>query len=162
MQKTLIIGYGNADREDDGAAWHVLAGIAQRLGRPAPGALEDGFYPQDEEVDLWYDLQLLPEMAEDFARYARILFVDAHTGSIPEEIHLQQVEGSPATSSFTHHMTPAAALAITNSIYQKMPEAALLSVRGYRFGFTRQLSERTSELVAQAVDTAWNWIQQGA
>jgi Ni,Fe-hydrogenase maturation factor len=33
MNKVLIIGYGNPDREDDGVAWHILQGVAERLGR---------------------------------------------------------------------------------------------------------------------------------
>jgi hydrogenase maturation protease len=152
MLKTLIVGYGNADREDDGAAWHVLCGIAERLGRPVPNLPEDGFFPEDEDIDLWFVLQLSPEMSEDFARYQRVIFVDAHTGSIPHELLLQPVEDSPASSSFTHHMTPAACMAITRSIYHRSPQAMLLSVRGYKFGFSRSLSNETAALVGQAVE----------
>ena len=158
MKKTLIVGFGNADREDDGAAWHILSAIASRLGRPIPSMPEDGFFPEDYEIDLWYVLQLTPEMAEDMARYERIIFVDTHTGSIPQEILLQPVEGTPATSSFTHHMTPAACLAVVNTLYKGFPEAMLLSIRGYQFGFTRELSSRTAALVSQGVDMLWAWI----
>jgi hydrogenase maturation protease len=161
LTRTLIVGYGNADRQDDGAAWYVLAGIARRLGRPVPDAPEEGFFPEGTDIDLWYDLQLAPEMSEDFAQYERICFVDAHTGNIEEEVLLQPVEGSPATSAFTHHLTPAACMAFTRTIYKKTPEAMLLSVRGYHFGFERELSPRTTELVDQAVDILWEWIQQG-
>lgn len=153
MTKTLIVGYGNADREDDGAAWHILCGVAEKLGRAVPNVPEDGFYPEDEPIDLWFVLQLVPEMAEDFARYSKIIFVDCHTGNIPHEILLQPVEESPASSSFTHHLTPAACLAFTHSIYHGAPEAMLLSVRGYHFGFSRQLSEKTTQLVKEAVNT---------
>ena len=31
MDKTLVIGYGNVDRQDDGAAWHILARLAKQL-----------------------------------------------------------------------------------------------------------------------------------
>ena len=161
MKKTLIVGYGNADREDDGAAWYVLAGLARRLGRAVPDPLEENFLPAGEIVDLWFDLQLVPEMSEDFAGYERILFVDAHTGNIPADVLLQAVEGSAASSSFTHHLTPAACLAMTRSIYRQDPEAALLSVRGHQFRFARQLSPQTEALVEQAVEIAWEWIARG-
>lgn len=154
----MIVGYGNADREDDGAAWHILAGIAERLGRPVPNVPEDGFLPEDEDIDLWYVLQLTPEMAEDMARYERVIFVDTHTGNIPHEIMLQPVEGSPASSSFTHHMTPAACLALVRTLYQASPDAVLLSVRGYNFGFTRSLSEQTAGLVRQSIEMLWMWL----
>lgn len=161
MNKTLIVGYGNADREDDGAAWHVLCGIARRLGKAVPNVPEDAFFPENEEIDLWYVLQLAPEMAEDFASYQRIIFVDAHTGSIPHEIFLQPVDDSPASSSFTHHLTPAVCMALTRTIYHSSPQAMLLSVRGYNFGFTRSLSERTTELVSQAVEMIWVMLGTG-
>lgn len=153
MKKTLIVGYGNADREDDGVAWHVLCGVAQKLGRAVPNLPEDGFFPENEAIDLWYVLQLAPEMAEDFAHYNQIIFVDAHTGNLPHEILLQPVEDSQTSSSFTHHLTPAACLALTRTIFNGSPNASLLSVRGYSFGFSRQLSPRTEELVSEAVDT---------
>lgn len=160
MKKSLIVGYGNADRQDDGVAWYVLSGIAQRLGKPAPQSVEDGFWPDDAEVDLWFVLQLAPEMSEQFAQYERICFVDAHTGSIAKDICLQPADGSPATSAFTHHLTPATCLALTHTIYGKTPENALLSVRGYQFRFARELSPETQALIAPAVDLLWNWLQE--
>ena len=156
---TLIVGYGNADRQDDGIAWHILCGIAQRLGRSMPAVPEDGFFPEGEDIDLWYVLQLTPEMSEEFARYQHICFVDAHTGNIEQDIMLQPVDQSPATSAFTHHLTPAACLALTQTIYQRSPEARLLSVRGYEFEFTRDLSHKAAALVSQAVDLLWDWTQ---
>lgn len=156
--RTLIVGYGNADRQDDGVAWYILSGIAQKLGRPVPSAPEDGYFPEGEAVDLWYVLQLAPEMSEDFAQYERICFVDAHTGNIEQKISLQPVDNSPATSAFTHHLTPAACLALTRTIYKKNPKALLLSVRGYAFGFARELSPETNALAQQAVELLWDWV----
>lgn len=156
---TLIVGYGNADRQDDGVAWHILSGIAQRLGRTVPALPEDGFFPEGSDIDLWFVLQLTPEMSEDFARYQRICFVDAHTGNIEQEIMLQPVDNSPASSAFTHHMTPAACLALTQAIYHQSPEAKLLSVQGFQFGFARELSPRAAALVDQAVAILWDWCQ---
>lgn len=156
---TLIVGYGNADRQDDGISWHILSGIAQRLGRPVPPAPEDGYFPEGQEIDLWFVLQLTPEMSEDFARYQRICFVDAHTGNIESDILLQPVDNSPAASVFTHHMTPAACLALTQTIYHQQPEARLLSVRGFQFEFTRELSAQSAALVDQAIKMLWEWCQ---
>lgn len=158
MPRTLIIGYGNADRQDDGVAWHVLSALARRLGRAVPAVPEDGFFPEGEAIDLWYDLQLMPEMSEDISQYDRLCFVDAHTGNIAEEILFQPVDASPAASAFTHHMTPAAVLALARSIYAKSPEAMLISIRGYHFGFARELSEETAALVPQAVERIWAWL----
>ena len=40
----------------------------------------------------------------------------------------------------------------------EMPEAKLLSIRGYRFGFSRELSPETAALVEQAVETLRRWL----
>ena len=34
MQKILVIGYGNVDREDDGVGWHVLETLSDHFGSP--------------------------------------------------------------------------------------------------------------------------------
>ena len=34
--KTLVIAYGNRDRQDDGAGWHILAQAVDELGLQAP------------------------------------------------------------------------------------------------------------------------------
>ncbi|HSK66741.1 MAG TPA: hypothetical protein VK888_07420, partial [Anaerolineales bacterium] len=84
--------------------------------------------------------------------------IDAHTGSIPEPIRLVDVESEFQASPFTHHLTPQSLLSMCETIYRKKPDAALLSVLGQRFLFTRQLSEETAALVPQAVELIWDWM----
>ena len=158
MKKTLIIGYGNPDREDDGVAWHILRALTLKLGLPAPASYEDEF-PQNGAFEFAFHLQLTPEMAEDIAAFEQVCFVDAHTGSIPEEVRLIEVESDFQRSPFTHHLTPQSLVSICVSLYQRKPEAVLLSVRGYQFLFSRQLSAQTEALVPQAVRLIWNWLQ---
>jgi hypothetical protein len=43
-------------------------------------------------------------------------------------------------------------MALTRSIFHGSPQAMLLSIRGYNFGFSRELSPRTAELVQQAIE----------
>jgi Ni,Fe-hydrogenase maturation factor len=97
-------------------------------------------------------------MAEDISSYAHVCFIDAHTGSIPEPVRLIDVESEFQHSPFTHHLTPQSLLSMCETIYSKKPDAALLSVLGHRFLFSRQLSEETAALVPQAVDLIWNWM----
>ncbi len=158
MKKILIIGYGNPDREDDGVAWHILRALTIKLGLPAPASYEDEF-PQNGEIEFTFHLQLTPEMAEDIAAFEQVCFVDAHTGSIPEEVRLIEVESDFQRSPFTHHLTPQSLVSICESLYQRKPEAVLLSVRGYQFLFSRQLSAQTEALVPQAVRLIWDWLQ---
>ena len=160
MKPTIIIGYGNPDREDDGLAWHILAELTRRLGRPVPTEVPEGFYPNGENPDFLFVLQLTPEMSETLAAYARVCFVDAHTGRVPQEISIEPVTSQLQTSPFTHHMTAETLLAMTEEIYDLHLDAMLASVRGYHFGFTVSLSPRTAELAVEVTDRIWEWLHQ--
>ena len=154
---TLLIGYGNPDREDDGVAWHILHALTVKLGLPAPTSYEDEF-PQNTQVDFAFYLQLTPEMAEEISAYDYVCFVDAHTGNIPEQVRLIDVESDFQRSPFTHHLTPQSLISICETLYATKTDSALLSVRGYQFLFSRQLSEETKVLVTEAVDLIWEWL----
>lgn len=157
MKKLLLIGYGNPDREDDGVAWHILHRLTTRLGLVSPESYEDEF-PEFASIDFAFYLQLTPEMAEEITFYDYVCFIDAHTGSIPEPVRLINMESEFQRSPFTHHLTPQSLLSLCETIYAKKPEAVLLSVLGYRFLFSRQLSEETAGLVPQAVELIWDWM----
>lgn len=160
MKEILILGYGNPDREDDGVAWHVLRALTIKLGLVPPDSYEDEF-PESSHIDFAFHLQLTPEMAEEVAGYEHVCFIDAHTGDIPEPVRLIPVESKFQNSPFTHHLTPQSLLSMCETIYGKKPEAVLLSVLGHRFLFTRDLSRETADLVPQAVELIWNWLQEG-
>lgn len=154
---TLFIGYGNPDRQDDGVAWHVLAGLASRLGLEPSSSWEDPL-PCAPGVTFAFHLQLTPEMAEDLSTFDRVCFVDAHTGNIPDDVQLVELAPEYQTSPFTHHLTPEMLLSMCASLYKRAPEAILVSVRGYEFGFDAELSPSTGALVSEAVERARGWL----
>jgi hydrogenase maturation protease len=155
---TLIIGYGNADRQDDGAGWHIIKELANRIGQDVPDDPGASIDIESETVDLLFILQIFPELAETISVYERVCFVDAHTSDIPAEISWTQLHPEYEKSPLTHHMSPRTVLSITETIYGKSPEAILVSVRGYHFQFERELSARTFQLVQQATEMVWEWI----
>jgi hydrogenase maturation protease len=157
VKKTLMIGYGNPDREDDGVAWHLLCGLTLRLGLESPESYEEEF-PEFPTIDFDFYLQLTPEMAEEISMYEYVCFIDAHTGNIPEPVRLIKVDSEFQHSPFTHHLTPQSLLSMCETIYGKKPDAALLSVLGHRFLFSRELSQETASLVPQAVELIWDWL----
>jgi len=157
VQTTLIIGFGNPDRQDDGVAWHILARLAKDLGRPIP-SMDEGFLPSGENPDLLFVLQLVPELAETISAYQRVCFVDAHTGNGPENVNLVKVKADYQRSPFTHHMTADTCLSLVQTIYGQDPQAILVSVRGYEFGFSHSLSPATRQLAEQAVERIMAWL----
>ncbi|MBC8447788.1 MAG: hydrogenase maturation protease [Chloroflexi bacterium] len=158
--RTLIVGYGNPYRRDDGVGYHVLKAIAVQLGRPPLALDEDGLDALGEEVDLVCLPQLLPELAETLAAYGRVIFVDAHTGAYAEDLRCVAVEPRYTPSAFTHHMTPETLLGLALAFSEAVPPAYLFSVRGYDFDFGVELSEETERLAEKVVERVMNMVAQ--
>ncbi len=157
-KKTLIMGYGNPDREDDGVAWYILLKLAAAFNLPIPVGPEIGFIPEGRYFDILFDMQLMPEMAEEMLGYERICFIDAHTGALEADLNWQPIEPVFQNSPLTHHMTPQSVVSILEQVYHEKPETILVSVRGYQFGFHRRLSERTQALADQAIEKIKVWL----
>ncbi len=160
MKSTLIVGYGNPDREDDGAAYYILNALAPRFGCAEIPASDEGLEPSDCSPSFIFSFQLMPEMTEGFAKFERICFVDAHTENIADPIQFTEISSAFQPSPLTHHMTPQTALSIVETLYGRVPQAVLCSVRGYQFGFKSELSERTQALCDQAIEIILAWINQ--
>ncbi len=158
--RSLIIAYGNIDRQDDGVAWHILNRLLARLNYPPVDPFEQPLIHPSPDLSVLYTLQLTPEMAEMIAGYDRVCFVDAHTGAVTEPVHVETLNPEFISSPFTHHLTPAACLYLTNALYHRCVAGLLVSVQGYEFGFDRSLSARAAELAEQAIEVMIDWINQ--
>ncbi|HEY3342382.1 MAG TPA: hydrogenase maturation protease [Anaerolineae bacterium] len=168
MSKSLVIGYGNPDREDDGVAWHIVRRLAVRFGRldasaPTESILDlDVGEPllSDNAPDLMAELQLMPEIAEKIAAYDKVCFVDAHTGAYANDVNVEHPRAEFQNSPFTHHITPQTCLILTQTAYGRAPEALVVSVKGYKFGFALGLSPQTAQLADEAVETILTWLKE--
>ena len=157
-KKTLILGFGNPDRGDDGVAWHILKKIAELSGHDWESeGFESGIVKLNNHLNLWFNLQLIPEVAEDLANYQKAIFLDAHTSEIKDEISIVKVEPDYQRSPFTHHLTAATCLALAKSLYGRTPQATLISIRGTDFSFTHALSKQTARLANQVVKLIMSW-----
>jgi hydrogenase maturation protease len=155
---TLILGFGNPDRQDDGVAWHILNQLMQRYGLPITSELDINYYDLKTDIAFLFQLQLIPEIAYDLDRFEKAVFIDAHTGAVTEEIHIEQIEPTYRNSPLTHHLTTGSLLAISKKLHKKVPISILVSVRGYEFKFSQNLSKATENLVNKAADLIFNWI----
>jgi len=155
---TLIIAYGNTDRQDDGAGWAVISRLAGILGLPFPAEPDEEQPPLDPLMGLLYTLQLTPELAEVLASYERAVFIDAHTGTLPDDLNWQELNPVFQRSPLTHHLTAESLLSITNSLYASTPHSILVSVHGQSFRFVRGLSPFTDALVDLAVEKILSWL----
>lgn len=163
-KKFIILGYGNPDRGDDGIAYHLLNELIQKYStkkEDLSNFQEAGILDLNPEIDLWYNLQLIPEVAQDLANYEHAIFLDAHTAEIPELILVKELTPAYKNSPFTHHLTPGSCLDLAEKLYQHAPHATLITVRGYSFDFSRELSSETTRLAEQALHIIGELIQKG-
>jgi hydrogenase maturation protease len=152
LSKTLVIGFGNVYRRDDGVGYVVVNAIRSRLGRLPLDVDEDGFDDLGHEVDTLILHQLVPELADSVAPYDLVVFVDAHVGYVPELVYEEELTACYKSATVSHTLHPCSLLAITQEIYDRQPRGVLLSIRGYDFEFGEGLSDRTAALVSEAVD----------
>ncbi len=115
---TLILGWGNPGRQDDGLGPALAAAIG--VDPPTAVAVET-------------DYQLQVEDAAEVARFDRVLFVDADRRG-PAPYSLRRIEANDHRMSFsTHSVAPEAVLALSRDLFGAEPEAWLLGIRGYEF-----------------------------
>jgi hydrogenase maturation protease len=121
---TLVLGYGNPGRQDDGLGPAVANAIDQ-LGLP--------------NVTAYDNYQLNIEDASEVAEHDVVWFVDASTtGAAPYAV---SALAPVAKVEFTSHiMHPQTILAIAQQCYGKAPAAFLLGIRGYEFEFIEALT----------------------
>jgi hydrogenase maturation protease len=134
--KTLVVGVGNPTRRDDGVGWVV----AERI---------DALGLRGVEVRTTQQLQV--ELAGDFARYERVVVIDASLSGAPVGFGAVVPEGAAAAS---HHLSPATLLALTLRLCGRLPDMVVCTVRGEAFGFGETLSPRVTERVNEAVAQA--------
>ncbi len=134
--KTLVIGYGNDLRSDDGAG-RVVADRIEALGLPG--------------IEVRSMSQLTPELSLQIAGTDRVVFVDASVEVA--ETTLVSVEAETAEgSAWTHYTTPASLLAMTGAV-GSVPElayAVVIPVEG--IGLGSELSATAAAGVEEAVD----------
>jgi hydrogenase maturation protease len=148
--RTLVIGYGNPYRQDDGVAFAVINSLRHRLGVDLLAPDDDGLDTLGNPVDTIMLHQLLPELVPVVANYQRLIFVDAHTSVISEEISVVPVREEYGFQAVTHHLSPQMLLALVKEASGSFPLSHLVSIRGENFDFGEGLSPDCSARVKDA------------
>ena len=152
MNRTLVIGFGNVFRRDDGAGYAVLNAVRARLGRSLLGTEDDGFDDLGHQMDTILLHQLVPELAEDVVPYDLVIFCDAHIGQVPELVFEEELDVCYKSATVTHTLHPCSVLALTLELHGRCPRGVLVSIRGYDFDFGEGLSDGTAALIPETVD----------
>lgn len=145
--KSIVIGYGNPSRSDDGLGWHA----ARRLSEQRNGL----------RLEILTLHQLTPELAEPLSRADRVVFIDASIEGRPATLRCRLVrpeESSPA--AFGHHLTPETLIALTLALYGRRPEAFAVSVTGASFDFGETLSAAVDALLPRLMEEVKNLLTE--
>ncbi len=139
--RSLVIGYGNVYRHDDGVALYIINRLRNLTGTEELKPDEDGLEDLKNPIDTIMLHQLVPETIPILQNYDRVVFVDAHKGIIPDDVRLVKIQEEFAFHAVTHHMSPGLLLAMARKTQHAAPEAHLVSVKGENFDFGVGLSE---------------------
>ena len=144
---TLILGYGNQSRRDDGVGWFVLEQLA---ALDLPG------------VELETSHQLEVEAAETISRYDTVIFVDAAIPEAPEAIQRTVVAPNFQSHAVAHYLTPADVLSLCKTLYQREPKAVLFSIRGRDFNFGTTLTPEVELAAREVVKQIADLVRSGS
>ena len=134
---TLIIGYGNQSRRDDGVGWFILEQLAA-LNLPG--------------VVLETSQQLEIEASETISRFDAVIFVDAAIPEAPEAIQRSVVAPNFQSHAVAHYLTPADVLSLCKTLYGREPKAVLFSIRGCDFNFGTTLTPEVEQAARDVVN----------
>lgn len=135
MTRTLVIGYGNTLRGDDGAGIRAAERVATRL----PG------------VDCLCVHELQPELAETISLYDTVIFLDATIRS--ECLQQSTLEPGSAAPDGSHTLSPATLLSLSQTLYRRLPQSAtLIEIPAVRCNFGESLSPETEDFVNACVE----------
>jgi hydrogenase maturation protease len=143
---TLIIGYGNRSRRDDGVGWFVLEQLA---------ALDL------TGVELESGHQLTVEVAETLSQCDAAIFVDAAIPEAPAPVSRSEVAPRFQSHAVAHYLTPADVLSLCQTLYGRAPRATLFSIRGRDFDFGTTLSPEVEQAAREVVDQIVELVRQG-
>jgi hydrogenase maturation protease len=148
MPRTLIIGYGNPLRSDDGVGWRAAEELALSLD-----------FPQVKVISCH---QLTPELVDDMSQTETVIFIDAARGTCPGEIASQRISAESATIR-SHGFSPAQLLSLTQLLYGTSPATFAITLTGWCFDHGMHLSEPVemalSKLVAMVTESCQKCTQ---
>lgn len=134
--KTLVIGYGNDSRNDDGVGWFV---VRQLHRRQLPGVAFETAH------------QLEVDFCETVRDYDLIVFVDAAIPESPSPWRREEVVPGFQSHAVAHFLTPADVLGLCRTLYGVAPRGVLFSIRGHDFNFGMELSPATRQAAEEVV-----------
>jgi hydrogenase maturation protease len=146
VKPILVFGYGNLSRGDDALGPLLLEYVESHCDL--------------KDIEILSDFQLQIEHALDLENRSLVLFVDASVSCV-SAFDFAQLEPARDKSYTTHAMSPAAVLAVYQSIKKQMPPPCfLLSIKAEKFELGESLSTPAKIHLDQACRFAGELLQK--
>ena len=149
MKKTLIYGYGNPGRQDDGLG----AGFVE---------MAEKWIAEERISQIFTDCnyQLNIEDSAVIAEYDTVIFVDASVADV-NKFKLEKVDPDNASIEFTMHAVSVSfVLDLCQKVYHKSPETYVLHIKACEFDFIEALTPQAEENLLAAFEFLKRFIQQ--
>jgi len=131
----LVVGYGNSLRGDDG------------IGRVVADRVFNWHLSRVRSISIH---QLTPELAEELSRVDRAVFVDAKLDG--DAVSVEPLYPDESNQILGHSLTPRSLLGLSRWLYDRVPQAWLISVPGECFDFSDRLSPTGERRVVEVLD----------
>ncbi len=142
-KKILLYGYGNPGRQDDALGIRFIERMQVWVKEKG---LDNIFFDSNYQLNI--------EDADTISDYDIVYFVDASMEPI-EDFTISKVEFSTAQVEFTMHaISPGVVLNLCDNIYNKIPKAYLVHIKGYEWDleFNKGLTEKGEKNLQSAID----------
>jgi hydrogenase maturation protease len=133
--EVLVIGYGNTLRGDDG----VGPRVAEAVGHLRLPGVRTLICPL-----------LTPELADQIAHAAKVIFVDAAV-DVPKEVQWRKLEPNETSQLMAHAADPRTMLALARDVFGHVPEAWWLTIPAVDLGFREDFSPEARQGFAEAM-----------
>ena len=144
----LVYGYGNPGRQDDGAG--VM--LAEKLDEWIVNNKLEGVH-----TDSNYQLNL--EDAATISLYDLVIFADASHEEM-DDFRMEPLVASGRVEFTMHAVSPAFILHLSREVFDHVPEAYLLHIKGYEWEFLRSMTEKAEKNLMHALHFLQDFILQ--
>lgn len=112
---TLVIGYGNGLRRDDGVGPRVVEALRGDL--------------RLADATLLARHQLTPDLVVDISVADFVVFIDATVSSAPGVVRVTPLApAGPGVAAWSHHIEPATLVALASELYGPVPTVVVVSI----------------------------------
>ena len=141
----VVLGFGNAFRRDDGLGPWIIGRLEERLGGRPGVRLATGFH---------FD----PGLVDDLSEADRVVLIDACVQELPGGWTWEELEPRRDAPTFLHSCQPGFLLWLLEQVYDRRPQAWLISVQGDSFEHGRGLSPRAEQRALEVISALEDFL----